>query len=490
MVRVMSEKTVTRDWDVIVAITADKINNLWQQKYDRPGSGMPTVVEIDKTTPLLTPGATREIVMRLTVGPPLLTFNLLESNKATLTMDVLEVTGHITYRFPEYEAPPTELNESPEGKSITAVMAIVNITGNVTANGDHKDIVLDMSSGVFQTTVSLSGVYKHEFSAEIKEYFTQHLPKSTYLLGTVVFTRNTPPSLTPTEFYFKSVAANGYDVLYIFIRTDSIDASATANSVRSFGINDLDMATNNVLPRAKEAALFISSRVLFKDLIQPQLSQDFNGGTFTASKITSATTSAYQITGSGTTNVGNARFCENWFYSSDRGHLSPSCQSKPINIPLNQFKIKPKGQNLDVTWSADFSQPIWHTRKRCDTCGWRAPYSCNCRYWWEEDNINVQMSLDHDINLSVDDNQIVSFSLTGANALVDSANFDWARLGDYTRQSVVNGVRTPRISIEDVSVFAVSNIIFPEAKVLEFHEAYVPGDIVIVGNVTRTYNPV
>ena len=99
------------------------------------------------------------------------------------------------------------------------------------------------------------------------------------------------------------------------------------------------------------------------------------------------------------------------------------------------------------------------------------------------------MSLDHDINLSVNDNQIVSLSLTGANALVDSANFDWARLGDYTRQSVVNGVRTPRISIEDVSVFAVSNIIFPEAKVLEFHEAYVPGDIVIVGNVTRTYNP-
>ena len=487
MVRLMSEKTVTRDWDVIVAITADKINNLWKQKYDRPGSGMPKVIEVDQTESIGY-GGTKETVLSLTVGPPLLAFSLYEHNRATLTMDVLEATGHLIISFPGFVSDPISLSELGDGKSIIAMMNIINITGDVTANGDQKDIVLDMSSGVFHTNVLTLGIHTTALSDAIKEYFTKHLEESTYLLGTVVFTRNTPPSLTPTEFYFKSVAAEGYGVLYIFIRTDSIDASATANSVRSFGINDLDEDTNNVLPREKEVALFISSRVLFKDLIQPQLSQDFNGGSFTASQITYATTSAYQITGGGTTNAGTAQFCQNWYYSSDRGHLSPSCQTKPINIPLNQFKIKPKGQNLDVTWSAHFSQPIWHTRKRCSTCG-RSGFTCNCRYWWEEDNINVQLNLDHDINLSVNDNQIVSFSLTGANALVDSANFDWARLGDYTRQSVVNGVSTPRISIEDVSVFAVSNIIFPEAKVLEFHEAYVPGDILIVGNVTRTYNP-
>ena len=489
MVGLMAEKTVTRDWDVIVAITADKINNLWQQKYDRPGSGMPKVVEIDKTIEIA-PGATKQVVMNLTVGPPLLAFSMYESNKATLSMDLLEVTGYTIYRIYGHVTEPYSLDESGNGKSIIGFMNIINITGDVTANGDQKNIVLDMSSGAFLTNVETYGIYTNQLSDEIKEHFTKHLEESTYLLGTVVFTRNTPPSLTPTEFYFKTVtvSAEGKGVLYIFIRTDSMDASATANSVRSFGINDLDVDTNNVLPRAKEVALFISSRVLFKDIIQPQLSQDFNGGTFTASQITYATTSAYQITGGGTTNVGTAQFCQNWYYSSDWGRLSPSCQSKPINIPLNQFKIKPKGQNLDVTWSAHFSQPIWHTGKSCSTCG-RFGTTCNCRYWWEEDNINVQLNLDHDINLSVNDNQIVSFSLTGANALVDSANFDWARLGDFTRQSVVNGVRTPRISIEDVSVFAVSNIIFPEAKVLEFHEAYVPGDIVIVGNVTRTYNP-
>ena len=71
------------------------------------------------------------------------------------------------------------------------------------------------------------------------------------------------------------------------------------------------------------------------------------------------------------------------------------------------------------------------------------------------------------------------------------------RTGDNNEDSAIeeveNGIRA-RISslsftIDPVSVFVLTNIIFPEAKVMKTTKVYIPGDMLVLGQVVRDYVP-
>ena len=58
-----------------------------------------------------------------------------------------------------------------------------------------------------------------------------------------------------------------------------------------------------------------------------------------------------------------------------------------------------------------------------------------------------------------------------------------------TANFINNKLSSMNLNLRDISVFALTNLIFPNAKVIDLSEVYLPGDLLILGNVTKTYSP-
>lgn len=43
----------------------------------------------------------------------------------------------------------------------------------------------------------------------------------------------------------------------------------------------------------------------------------------------------------------------------------------------------------------------------------------------------------------------------------------------------------PQVHLKEVSIFNLSNLLFPGKSLIDFKEAYVPGDLLVVGNVVQ-----
>ena len=102
---------------------------------------------------------------------------------------------------------------------------------------------------------------------------------------------------------------------------------------------------------------------------------------------------------------------------------------------------------------------------------------------------------DEHVWASVDENGKISFPhFSTAHSVAATLE----RVGGENEDSAIEIVenmiekRVSRLSfdVDSVSVFVLTNIIFPEAKVMETTKVYIPGDLVVLGQVVKDYNPI
>jgi hypothetical protein len=155
----MDRREVLQDWDAICAMDAEKVNDLWEQKfnYEANNGGFITNIvtqpELFSEVPIAPSVTIRQYgVLDATIGPPRLAFIQHNSNAVNMTMYVKTAT----LRKQVYTCTGTacqntyNFTESPNIGTDTQLFALLSLTKIVGAVTTQMDVTLDFSNSVTQ----------------------------------------------------------------------------------------------------------------------------------------------------------------------------------------------------------------------------------------------------------------------------------------------------------------------------------------------------
>ena len=502
LLRNMDSRHVLRSWDAICAMDAAKVNDLWEQKFTHEANNGGFVKDI--VTPYVYTSEFRHPALghfktysslNGTVGPPKLSFIRHNSNSVTLTMyvtraEVMEKiftcsdsAGKSTCKH-TYNA-----TKKPNIGASTTIVATLELTKIVGLVRNQMEIALDFSNSAIDHKIEgLPSDVDIAIRNALYTYFTASFITEAYVLGTVDFqSLNTPKALQPEKFYFATGGFNGspdgLGTLYIFIKTNSTGSIADENAARDFS-SPLSK-DDHVIPAGYTSALFISTRVIFQDILHPQFAKQVPRIPTTAKADTSLPleTPAWILAG-----ASNSQFNVNFDEPSDW----------VFHVPLSNFKLKGTRTGLRLYWVSNFESEVKYIGIDCpaaffNLCGWNKKEM--------EKDLNFHIDFRGLSTPSVDTKSVVTFpamtftitfeNTDDSSVFKDFLNGDLGKTGIAKKVSkeVSRQLSSLSFNAGSISVFALTNLIFPGAKVIDLRLVYIPGDMVLLGNVTKTYNP-
>ena len=505
LISIMSGGPMTYGWDVVSCVDAEKITELFKEMYDDEGhSGL--VYHIH-TTHASSNTSTYYAGTEFdgTVGPPLISFINNQPNMANLTMVFIEgavvvaslifndtggvisndtsVTSfsdgkltvtHVVTVEGTVDVNTTNTTSVSESPKVVGLMQLSKLTGVVT---NQHDVIINLAKGVFDVKFSLDPDINDKLNDAIRDYFRTELADYNYTLGTVKFnTDNTPPALQPTLFMFSTRVPKGSSsgVLLMFIKTNASDSDPGEQQ-------DLKLSANP-LPINRTSTLIISNKVLIEHFVLPEIQKQLTNAASASSS--RPYDDPYVIKGSGTINVGKISVSTDGF----------------------QMSVAKEGYKLILSWNENWSQE--YTYKHlvcCDICD-----QSDCQ--WVYDKASMPMSIaandEAPLKVSLDpDSSVITFEPFDApievkfsppkkggwqnfvDALGGDVASDMTQEGQAVGDSLKNNLKEIHVDMLNVSVFAVSNLLFPGNKVMNLKTVYLAQDLVLFGDVNLDYKP-
>ena len=475
-------QTVTGEWDAVMTMDAQRVNELWKDKYDYQveHGGLAYNISTDYFVVMDIENVIL-IEARLAgiVNSPLIQF--IENNPDTLkmTMKMHDAVYETLTTYPNGMSIPNATHYDQE-ITITSLNSISILQGSVS---NTKVVAVDFEGSVIDITIQgLEEVEELAIESALVEYFQSNINSSAYDLGTIDFdSAVTPPAFQPRSFLFTTGAFDsspgGLGTLYICIVTHS---SRNTNPT-TCNIRVLNKDTDAIIPNGYNAALYLSSQVLFEDLIKPAFEDQFGNGAG-VSKYDEGNDPAYRLICKDQTISYNVK------YSMYACHDPEVYFDYPFEIPAGEdFAIESvRPGSLLIRWDVDWEYDIL-----VEKTYWAG--TCYHQTITAKD-VNFYLTVSQQQKPTVDENEIVTippFNFDNSQVSFD----EWTNAmyvndaADLCCKSIRNRVSNLHISINSFSVFALTNLIFPNAKVISMTEVFFPGDMLILGNITRSYNP-
>ena len=160
-------------------------------------------------------------------------------------------------------------------------MNLLQVHGSLTKD---SRVVLDLSNGVFEVLeLPLKGHLELTTRNQIQLFFNTKLKSTNFELARITYEdKLTSSSLVPDKFYLATggfaTSTSGYGTLFIFFKKRSASATATEQTKRD--LYD-PLSIDKKIPYKFEVALFISNRIIFKDIIKEEIKNKFGFGVHT-----------------------------------------------------------------------------------------------------------------------------------------------------------------------------------------------------------------
>lgn len=452
------DNSITNGWDVICAMDVSQINKLLAQKFQREDRGG-LAYHIAITSKIFSDTVSLDAYL----GPPELSFILNEDSRANMVMEIKSGTLTMTYFDAKGQHTKT-VDLAGKGGKITAGVDLTKLEGKVKDQGDKKhDVVVELGSGTFglnfDVAIGLPPLYKAPLADEIKQFFTSKLNNADYSLGTLIYNQaNIRPELIPVSFDFKTAqtADGSYGVLQLFINTQ-----AGGKGVKR-EINGL--ITSSIIPDGYSSVLIISSRIIFQDILLQEYRNQLDQGMTAISTNNSPITSAYYLEGAKKISIDDYRAGDNrsgW---------------KGFSFHLDDYKVRSESGDLYTRFNRKFTIDYWSVQGygNYQTTAWGKAYVY----------LGIQQPK---VDLPIDANQIISFN-NDNNFSVDvksdgSLQIDAKHMKSRVKDHVDGELPNLNVSLNSISAFALSNLLFPNDHILNFSLVKVPGDMMIFGTV-------
>lgn len=487
LLRDMSGRSLVREWDAIMAVSAKRVNELWKDQYDTDSNaGFVKTVTTSRSLVSETRRTKLEARIMMNVGPPIIQFVRNNQNKATLTIKIK--SAKVEYwelsKRSKSEDNYVENATLSEASQISGTMNLLQLQGTLT---EDSKVVLDLSNGVFDVLdMPLTENLELSIKNQIQIFFNTKLKSKDFELARITYEDQlTPSGLVPDKFYLATggftTTTTGYGTLFIFIKTRSASATATEQTKRDF--NDPLSIDKKIIPSDFEAALFISNRVIFDDIIKEDITRKFHFGVHTevlSGQSVSKSQQALYVKGDQ-----GASYRIPMTLHFDR---SPS-ESFTFTMPGNTLTAKPlnNGQKLQVHWvnsnlAMRIPYPDFYCPGRLGSCVETTEYETvtfNTNFVR-----NFAPSIDRDLTISYTEETASGSASSSVSSLTA-----WWRGTDFrtakntitsTVSSYLSGLR---LNFRSISAFAITQVLFPNKKIFYLTEVYIPGDMLILGTV-------
>ena len=474
----MQGRTVTQGWDVACAIAYDKINEWFLEQYvDRLlNNGENAVI----TASVPQAGGISVQASGLTLGPPLISFSpTLPPGTVGLTVNFLsgqvslvQVNGAVTTVL------STQVVTPGDNYALTGYVPLASVQGEV-QNG--HDVVIDVVNGAsFAAELGMPEGAQTLLGQFMQNWLVNNLNGYKYKLGTLVYDDNgTTLKLAGTfQFATQIDATDKTDTgrLLLFIPTTYHPGGGSQTAL---GLAD-------VVPKGCSTALIISSRVLFENILKSFYETTFSKFGVQATASQSGPGSAYTLTlTAGSINIGPQEHTisadppasvfsgQAPLGRNDKEPVVVAVASTQLQASSNQLLISGKPQ-----WSQDLAIDATVDGKggihNWDTIPMTATINCPTTASVAAVKDTVSLKGTPDIGVSFDASHIAGRNYANywnalAGTIADAAK---AGLGAFFE-----------VPLPEVNAFAVSNLLFPGENILDFQSVYLPGDMVIFGDV-------
>lgn len=490
-----AQGTTTNGWDVVFNMGLSQINNSLRDQYTELKNNTTYKNTIDaETRTMVVEGVWSIKKFHMEYGYPLLRFSVNNDNTVELSMPIER--GSLTNCIqvgddPERCDPPTSIT----GKTLTAYVKLAKTSGKVQVDGaDHNvlKVELNMDQGAFSVDdIEISDEERVALNKAIKAYFSEN--PVNYLINQLDLS-NVPviDALKPNGFLFKVLKTQAdVEMLQMFIQTGN---RALLNPTQTF-LNGV----SEPLPQSQDASLIIRS-ALYYGAVLPQ-SMNKHGWTLVGrnpsdpaqaswAEFTNAPVSATGIDLSGLTQTST--------YSNPQGGGGSSTTTR-YSFPNDTVTWNLSGMTLKSASEGPMSLSGSKTQSMTINTSttftyWPCFGNCTSRSTGSFSNdatSNISASAPISVSGSGRD-QAIKIAMSSQAVTVTGHLAGGGPSGSDDLQAKVNQqiksqvppqvVQQLNVSFDSVSLFAIKNLLFPSNNYIQFSEAAVPGDLLVLGS--------
>ena len=495
----MIGKSVCSEWDAVFSMTAKQINdNLYDQYTDQVNN--PTflrstgnVVKKTKTSENVTTITTFNFVFKA----PRLQFLLNNSDSAWLMFPLKSGHYECAIEMNGVVIPIEKVDVTEEQEYyIQGDIPLAVLPGEVSS---QRNIALKLNEGAFSYQY-LKSTANPSLNEGLTSYFTGLKDGyEVYNLGMLDTKEITLlPSLTPKSFKFHvHHSPSNRDILQLFI--------TTTGEMQTEPFLNLD----EPFPTTYESSLIISSKVFFSSILPTCLGDSGLRLDYESKETPNNGNNDKVWTTRVKAGTASSSFPEKMIESYQQKMNDNTCimckdyvavDNDTIHIDLSGMTFKSgacdNSPNVEMTFDRKGEEYKFKygTCKQIHIGAWS---NIDYSYYPLKVNVTMKATLGFDVT-GTGQHQILSLSeLPSTNPFIDGdlEPAGTCKCNDHELQkSFLENLRTgmePQLkSIFDkkftsVSLFALKNILFPAKNIIEFKEAFVPGDMIIFGNFTK-----
>ncbi|ODA40653.1 MAC/perforin domain-containing protein [Desulfosporosinus sp. BG] len=495
-------------WDVVFNMSLENINDVLAAQYDEFKNndqefGGRINVETDPVEVFV--GPPKIISWQLFdvhYGYPKLSF--LSNNNQNVQLDFQITSGSLTKCVkvgddPEKCDPPIPI----QGEIVTAIVPISKIQGLVQSKSNDSSnvysVVLNMQDGSFEANnIQMSDEERVSFNRAVAAYFIHH--PITYVINSLDLSNiSTLQDLTPHQFLFKVMLTNNKNnILQLFITTSNRDAKDYSQTF-----------LNNVpepIPQGYETSLMISSKVFFGSVLPKGLGSN-TGWVLEGSKLNpsssddSVWTSKF-TSGNLSININLSSLNENGHYVGGGGGPVWSdghrywLKQNPFSWSISDMTMASRDDGkLAMALSSKQETVEFSVQTFAEYSNYTNDYGAVVVF-----SVNptiIKLVVDKSagnprnqllkINIETTDDQIVSTPVvnTEKSGICDYAK---SNVGQQVQQQAPSQIKTKiqSLTFDSVSLFALENLLFPNKNCIDLKIAYVPGDLLVLGNFIKS----
>lgn len=493
LIEQMEDKTVLNGWDVVFNMKLEKIQSILDKQYDELKQNTSYGGNINITTSYAVSSKVTGLKkFKMKYGYPKLSFLPDNTSNVKLEIPILSGTIQAGTKIGDVEDwdPEEKVND---GAYVLAYLPLGMTSGKTSGSENILSVILDLAQGAFVAkNMSVENDDdKAAFNKALINYFTDN--KIQFIINSLNMSQmSVLDDLKPNEFLFKTlITLQKTQILQLFIMTNkrkNLNYSlAYLNSV------------SEPIPMGSECSLFIKSERFFKDIMPHSFRKSGWNLTGVNPQKEFAAWTGKISQGSLSATVDLSKLNRTDYVSSQSSVTSFEytyfVTGNTVNLDVSNMILKSDKRKIKISFSK------CQTQNFTEKCVTTVSTMFSPKISERESTLSSDYSLDINANIPLTisgsgRNQKISITMTDKDCNISGhlsgggpcgcgddiqAEFN-QQLSAQLPEQVKSNIN---MDFDEISLFAVKNLLFVNNDYITFNDIAIPGDIVITGNFNK-----
>lgn len=483
----LKNKTITLGWDVVVAYDRNKVNQLFEQQYVEKVFNNEGFGEVDES---IKSGLNTITLNNIKFGPPKISFENSKIEESSAKVKINFICGDIITQESNGRVISREVITPALGYSLELSVLLEQAKGTV---GKENLVQVNFEKA---SLLDIQGINNPPL--ELMEYFRAWLKnnKVSYALG--ILNNDGDGILTPQEFRIRTQPAPGATLK---AAGNYGDGAVLLFIATKHNPNPGDLPNNSypyLLPDEHSSAVFLSSKTLFEYYFLKSFRKSLPECDVTLKRINNDVDSAYYVNVDGDYDTrlfynrtekydeGTAWVTATIYTCESTKDSNDKYKEASARIDFSGFTIMPDSYGVKFGWDSGNNEFVQLLGYSSHGSGGTHNNLYKPEFKIKDNGSNATFEVAENLSLLIN-YDYVKYDVE----YLDNLRHDWwyengfkpliQEFVDRVPAALKKGL-TPDVS--EINLFLSANLLFPNEAIFEANEVYVPGDLVLFGDIS------